>query len=109
MIPRVYGLFSRKKQVSFSQIAWAVFSIEGGFEPGVTHQLQPDFEKSPAFFMPISRIVEFSALIPEKFNQQKLRGRFVCIDRYMQSDLFFISAEKGGNMRQIYFRARDAP
>ena len=68
----------------------------GGFEPGVTHQLQPDFEKSPAFFMPISRIVEFSALIPEKFNQQKLRGRFVCIDRYMQSDLFFISADKGG-------------
>ena len=74
----------------------ASFRFDDGFEPGATRQLQPDFEKSPAFFMPISRIVEFSALIPEKFNQQKLRGRFVCIDRYMQSDLFFISADKGG-------------
>lgn len=59
--------------------------------------------------MPISRIVEFSALIPEKFNQQKLRGRFVCIDRYMQSDLFFISADKGGKHEATYYRARDAP
>ena len=42
----------------------ACFRLDDGFEPGVTHQLQPDFEKSPAFFMPISRIVEFSALIP---------------------------------------------
>ena len=30
----------------------------------------------------------------QKLNQQKLRGRFVCIDRYMQSDLFFYFRRK---------------
>ena len=87
----------------------ASFRFDDGFEPGVTRQLQPDFEKSPAFFIPISRSLDVSSHNRQILNQQKLRGRFVCIDRYMQSDLFFISAEKGGNMRQIYFRARDAP
>lgn len=28
----------------------------------------------------------------QKLNTQKLRGRFVCMDRYIRSDLFFICA-----------------
>ena len=87
----------------------ACFRLDDGFEPGVTHQIQPDFEMSPAFFIPISRIAEFSALTLEKLNQQKIRGRFVCIDRTCKATSFLFSQKEGGNMRQSHFRARDAP